>query len=44
MHNQKEYEYIFFQTRFWFNIGIILAMKSLTEKQEKEALQIGTNL
>ena len=44
MHNQKEYEYIFFQTRFWFNIGIILAMKSLTEKQEKEVLQIGTNL
>ncbi len=36
IHNQKEFQYVFFTTRFWFHIGIMLAMDTLAEKQEKE--------
>ena len=33
MQNQKEYQYVFFTTRFWYHIGIMMAIKSLTEEQ-----------
>ena len=36
IHNQKEYQYVFFATGFWFHIGVILAMKSFLEKEKRK--------
>jgi O-antigen ligase len=33
LHSQKEYQYVFFTTRFWFNIGIAMALNIFCQNQ-----------
>lgn len=40
IHTQKDYNYVFLTTRFWFYIGIICAMKYLIEEKEKNIATI----
>ncbi|CAK8716719.1 O-Antigen ligase [Candidatus Electrothrix gigas] len=36
MHNQKEYQYVFFTGRFWLNIGLLLSMKMIIINQREK--------
>lgn len=36
IHTQKDYQNVFFTTRFWFYMGIMLAMKSIIDLERSE--------